>query len=297
VTSSRSIYVRLALGIVAVSFGAIFVRMASEAAPFASAAWRLTLAAVVLVGTAALRPTDSMTWRAAGWCALSGTALALHFALWFSSLQFTSVSSSVLFMSTHPLFVGFGSMVLLDERPTRRLAGATALAILGGALIGFGDFRFAGSALYGDALAIGGGLMAAVYFMIGRRVRRTVSALEYNAATYAAAAVLTLLLCAATGTKLVGFGARTTTFLILLAVVPQLIGHSTLNWALAHLPASRVSFWVLGEPVAATVLALTLFNEVPRGLNIAGAALILVAIYLSLRDKEIPHVHRPHPRT
>lgn len=294
---SGSIYGRLALGLVAVSFGAIFVRLASDVAPLASAAWRLTLAAIVLTAIVIWRPQYTMTRRAAGWCMLSGVALGLHFALWFSSLQLTSVASSVLFMSTHPLFVGIGSILLLDERPSRRLVAATGLALLGGALIVFGDFRFAGSALYGDVLAVGGGLMAAVYFMIGRHVRKTVSAIEYNAATYATAAALVLILCAATGTKLIGFSAHTTIYLVLLALVPQLIGHSTLNWALEHLPASRVSFWTLGEPVAATLLALVLFQEFPSGLNIVGAAIILVAIYLSLRDKEIPHGQQPHPRT
>ena len=130
--------------------------------------------------------------------------------------------------------------------------------------------------------------MAAVYFLIGRHVRRTVSLPEYAALSYGTAAALVLLLCLATRTPLVGFAPMTYAYLVLLAVVPQLIGHSTLNWALRRLSASRVSVFVLGEPVCSTLLAIGIFGEVPGRLNVLGAAIILVGIYLSLRSEEAP---------
>lgn len=280
------LYPRIALGIVAVSFGAIFARLAGEASPFAIAAWRLTLAAIVLAPLALFRTRRTMSLRTLIWSALSGVALAFHFVLWISSLEHTTVASSVLFVSTHPIFVGLGSILFLRERPSRPLLIGIALAVIGGGLIGFGDFRFAGAALRGDLLALGGGLMAALYFLIGRRVRRTVSLSEYVAASYGTAAVLVLLLCLATRTRLVGFTMNTYGYLVLLAVIPQLIGHSTINWALRQLSASRVSVLVLGEPVGSALLAVPFFGEIPGGLNLLGAAIILVGIYLSLRSEE-----------
>ncbi len=283
------LYPRIALGIVAVSFGAIFARLANEASPFAISAWRLTIAALVLVPIAAFRKERSFDRRTALWSVVSGVALAAHFVLWISSLEHTTVASSVLFVSTHPVFVGLGSVLFLRERPSRILAGGIALAVVGGALIGFGDLRFGGSALRGDLLALGGGVMAAVYFLIGRRVRRTVSLFEYVAVSYGTAAALVLLLCLATRTPVVGYAPTTYAYLVLLAVVPQLIGHSTINWALRRLSASRVSVFVLGEPVCSALLAIGVFGEVPGGLNLLGAAIILVGIYLSLRSEEAPY--------
>jgi len=280
------LYPRIALGIVAVSFGAIFARLANEASPFAVAAWRLTVAALILVPLALSRSERTLDRRTAIWSVVSGAALAVHFVLWISSLEQTTVASSVLFMSTHPIFVGVGSILFLRERLSRILVAGIALAVVGGALIGFGDFRFGGPALHGDLLALGGGLMAAIYFLIGRRVRRTVSLPEYAAVTYGTAAALVLLLCLATRTPVIGYAPSTYAYLVLLAIVPQLIGHSTINWALRRISASRVSVFVLGEPVASTLLAIGIFGEIPGGLNLVGAAIILVGIYLSLRSEE-----------
>ncbi len=280
------LYPRVALSIVAVSFGAIFARLAGEASPFAIAAWRLTLAALLLAPLALYRTRRTMSRRSLIWTSASGVALALHFVLWISSLEYTTVASSVLFVSTHPIFVGLGSIVFLRERLSRPLLIGIALAVIGGALIGFGDIQYGGSALRGDLLALGGGLMAAVYFLIGRRVRRTVSLSEYVAVSYGTAAGLVLLLCLVTRTRLGGFAMSTYGYLILLAVVPQLIGHTTINWALRRLSAPRVSVFVLGEPVGSALLAIAFFREVPGGLNLLGAAIILVGIYLSLRSKE-----------
>jgi drug/metabolite transporter (DMT)-like permease len=280
------LYPRFALGILAVSFGAIFARLAGEASPFAIAAWRLTLAALVLAPFALFRGERSLDRESFLWSLLSGAALSAHFVLWIWSLDYTTVASSVLFVSTHPIFVGFGSILFLRERLSRRLLVGIVLAVAGGALIGFGDVQIGGPALRGDLLALGGGLMAAVYFLIGRRVRRKVSLPEYVAVTYGTAAVLVLLLCLVTRTPVLGYAPSTYGYLVLLAVVPQLIGHSTINWALKQLSASRVSIFVLGEPVGSALLAIAFFREVPVGLNLLGAAIILVGIYLSLKGEE-----------
>jgi len=282
----KHLYPRMALGVVAVSFGAILVRFASEASPLAISAWRLSIAAIILIPIVWIRKQRSLTPKMLLWCLASGAALALHFILWISSLSYTSVASSVLFVTTHPLFVGLGSYLLLKERPSRTLLAGVSLALAGGLLIGLGDLQLAGDAVRGDVLAIGGGLMAAAYFMIGRHVRQTVTATEYVAATYGTAAILVLVICAITRTPVVGFSGTTVGFLVLLGLIPQLLGHSTFNWALKHLSASHVSVLILGEPVGSGLLALLFFHETPTGLNLVGAALILVGIYLSLRNKE-----------
>jgi drug/metabolite transporter (DMT)-like permease len=243
-----------------------------------------------------MRKERTLTPKTILWCVASGIALALHFILWISSLSYTSVASSVLFVTTHPLFVGLGSFLFLKERPTRSLLIGASVAILGGVLIGLGDLRLAGDAVRGDLLAVGGGLMVAIYFMIGRHVRQTVAATEYVAVTYGTAAIFALALCGITRTPLFRFSLPTVGYLVLLGLVPQLLGHSTFNWALKHLPASHVSILILGEPIGSGFLALLFFREIPPGLNLVGAALILGGIYLSVRNKERSHVHQPGTR-
>lgn len=281
------LHVRLALGIAAVSFGGILIRLAGEASPLAIAAWRLGIAALVLVPLALLRREQTkLDARTLLLSIGSGIALALHFVLWISSLRYTTVASSVLFVSTHPIFVGIGSHLVLKERVNRTLAAAIVLSALGGLIVGFGDVRLGGVALRGNLLALGGGMAVSVYFLIGRRVRRTVALLDYVAVSYGTAAILVFTGCLAARCPLGGFSSATYLYLSLLALGPQLLGHSTFNWALKHLPASKVSVLILGEPIGASILALLFFGEIPSWLNGVGAAAILIGIYLSLRSEE-----------
>ena len=280
-------YARFAVGIVAASFGAILVRLAGEAPALAIAAWRLALTVGVL---APLAPFRRSLWRIPHREVLlsvgSGAALALHFILWITSLEHTTVASSVLFVTTHPIFVGLGAYFFLKEKVDRNLTIGIVLAVLGGGLIGFGDLRVGGNALLGDLLALGGGFAVAVYFLIGRHVRKTVSVIDYITITYGTAAVIVLLTCLIVRCPLIGFTSSTYLFLVLLALGPQLVGHSTFNWALKHLPASQVSVMILAEPIGSTLLALLFFGESPTWLNGIGAAIILLGIYWTQRTKE-----------
>jgi drug/metabolite transporter (DMT)-like permease len=284
--SRTSLYAKIAVGVVAVSSGAILVRLAAGASPLAAAAWRLVLASAILVPIALARGTlRTLKRRDLALGALSGAALAVHFVLWISSLGLTSVASSVLFVSTHPIFISLGSALFLGERINRSLAIGIAVALAGGALIGFGDLHL--GAWTGDLLALGGGLFAAVYFLIGRRLRPHVSLVDYTAITYGTAAVLTLAACLVFRVRLVGFAPPTYLWLALLAIGPQLIGHSTFNWALRHLPATKVSVLILGEPLSAAFLAYLVFGETLTWLSALGAAILLAGITISLRGKEV----------
>ena len=250
------------------------------------AAWRLVLASAILVPIALAHGTlRALKRRDLALGVLRGAALAVHFVLWISSLGNTSVASSVLFVSTHPIFVGVGGALFLGERINRSLAIGIAVTLAGGILVGFGDLHL--GAWTGDLLALGGGLFAAVYFLIGRRLRPHVSLVDYTAITYGTAAVLTLAACLVFRIRLVGFAPPTYLWLALLAIGPQLIGHGTFNWALRHLPAAKVSIFILGEPVGAAVLAYLVFGETLTWLGALGAAIILAGITISLRDKEV----------
>lgn len=286
-TSRASLYAKVAVGVVAVSSGAVLVRLATGASPLAVAAWRLVLASAILVPIALAHGTlRALKRKDLALGVLSGVALAIHFVLWISSLSNTSVASSVLFVSTHPVFVGVGSALFLGERVSRSLVVGIAVALTGGILVGFGDLRL--GAWTGDLLALGGGLFAAVYFLIGRRLRSHVSLVDYTAITYGTAAILTLAACLVFRIRLVGFAPPTYLWLALLALGPQLIGHTTFNWALRHLPATKVSVLILGEPVGAAVLAYLVFGETLTWLGALGAAILLAGITISLRGKEVP---------
>lgn len=290
-TRRVSLYSRIALGVAAVSSGGVLARLADAAAPLAVTAWRLVLASLVLVPTALVRGTlRAVQRRDLLWGVASGAALAFHFVLWISSLSRTSVASSVLFVSTHPIFVAVGGALFLGERVGGRATVGIAIAFAGGALVASSDLTL--GAWVGDLLALGGGFFAAVYFLIGRRLRQRLSLVDYTAITYGTAAILALAACLALRVPLAGYPGLTYLWLGLLALGPQLLGHSTFNWALRHLPAAKVSVLILGEPIGAAILAYLVFGETLSWLRAVGAAVVLVGIYVSQLSREAGHGSR-----
>ncbi len=277
----------LVLGVFAVSWAAIFIRLA-EAPALSVAAYRLGLSAVP-VGALALarRRAELARLRRGEWLLLggSGAALALHFATWIASLGRTTVASSVALVTTQPIWVALFSALVLREPISRQGVVAVLVATAGGITIAGADITLSGEALLGDVLALVGALCAAVYFVVGRRVRPAMSLAGYIGVVYSVAAVLLLLAAVGARAPLGGFSARTWTMLALLALVPQLLGHSALNWALRYLSAPFVSVTILGEPVISTLLAIPILGEWPGPVRLLGGAVTLAGVYLAVREE------------
>jgi drug/metabolite transporter (DMT)-like permease len=282
-------YLGLATGIVAVSFASIFIRLA-EAPSLVIAAGRLTIASLILAPAAFIRGKEELRALTRGdlhLAFLSGLFLGLHFATWISSLEYTSVASSVVFVSTSPIFVGLASHFLLKEEVSQKMFVGIALSVVGGMIIGYGDFGLGVRELFGDLLAIAGAVAVSGYWLVGRRLRRKLSLLPYIFVVYATAAAFMIILCLVTGHSFSGYPGQTYLMLFLLAVVPQIIGHSSFNWALKYLPATFVVVGTLGEPVGSTILAHFILNEMPTLAKIGGGVLILAGIYISSRAESV----------
>ena len=273
------------LGISAISVASILIRLA-EAPAIAIAAYRVTIAALVLSpfyaagrGSRA-RQRDR---RALAFTCLAGVFLAFHFLLWIRSLSYTSVASSATLVGTTPLFTALFSFLWLKERPGNGIVPGIICTVLGSALIAGTDFSFSVKALQGDLLALGGALMAAGYFLAGRVARHTTDLCAYTFGAYGTAALVLLACALAAGTPLSGFSPKTYLMLLLLALIPQLIGHTTFNWTLRFLSPATVAVLILGEPIGATLLAFLVLEEtIPPlrglGLLILGAGILLSAL-------------------
>ncbi len=283
-------WVILGLGIVAISTGSILIRLA-QAPSLVVGTWRLLLAALLLTPWAL--PAGRREWRRldrndVGRLVLAGVALALHFVAWISSLSYTTVASSVVLVSTNPIFVGLVGHFLLGERLSRRSVLAVAIAMVGTVIVSYGDWAFAGQALWGDFLALMGAVAASAYILLGRAVRRKLSTLAYIWPCYALAGAILLLLCLLYGQPLLAYDLRTLSCFLLLAVVPQIMGHSSFNWALAHFSPLFITLALLGEPVGATILAFLILGESPPLSTLGGGTLVLLGIYLASREERHP---------
>ena len=213
---------------------------------------------------------------------LSGLALALHFATWITSLNYTSVASSVVLVCTSPIWVAIGGFVFLRERLHRFMIVGIVMALLGSIIISGGDVTYAQQSLKGNLLAVAGAICAAAYLLIGRRLRRELDTFPYVTVVYATAALFTLLWLAIAGLPLAGFDSRTVLFLLAIAFLPQIIGHTSFNWALKYFSATAVAIVVLGEPVGASVLAWIFLGETITLGQFAGMILILAGVGITL---------------
>ncbi len=291
-TSSRfRLPLVLAAGVVAVSAASILIKLArnEQVPPLIIAASRLGLASVVLVPLALVRARDEFRRLTRTEILLgltSGAFLALHFVFWISSFDYTSVMSSVVFVATNPLFVALVSMLLLHETISKATWQGIIVAGIGGVVIGAADLGNSQASLSGDLLALAAAGAASAYVLIGRRLRHTLSLLAYTAIVYGFAAVLLLILTGITGASWSGYSWTGYLLLILIAVVPQLIGHTAFNYALAFLSAAVVSVILLAEPVGATLIAIPLFGEMPSWLKLLGGALVLAGIFVATRTGE-----------
>ncbi|MGQ9707960.1 MAG: DMT family transporter [bacterium] len=280
--SSTRIFFVLGLGIIAVSFASIIIRL-TPAPTLVIAAGRMVFASLMLSPFFLLNlraHQKEFTRAKLRFSLFAGIFLAAHFGFWIESLRHTTVASSVLLVALNPVFVALMSPFLLREKLNLRLYLAIGLGVIGAIIINRPGLNFSTN-LAGNLLAIAGAFFAALYCIIGRKLRPGLSLLGYVYPVYLIAALILFLFAIIAGYPLTSYPIKTYLLILLLAIGPQVIGHTSFNWALGYLPASVVVISILGEPIGTTILAAILLNQLPTWFELIGGILILGAIYLA----------------
>ena len=278
-------YLVLFMAIIGLSFGSFLAKL-SDAPALIIATYRNGLATLILAPfalTVCRNELKELSVRDVAAAFAAGVFLAFHFATWITSLDYTSVASSTVLVTLQPVFVVLGSFLFLKESVPIKAISVGFLAIAGSIIIGLSDFRIGGTALWGDFLALSGAVLIAGYMLIGRRLRQRLSLTAYTFLAYGSCSLVLLLMDILSGTPLAPYSTQNWMLFLAMALIPTIMGHSLLNWNLKYLPASTVSVSVLGEPIGASILAGIFLNELPTGLQIVGASLILIGIYLFMK--------------
>ncbi len=287
---SARIYAILTIAILAVSLAAIFVRLA-DAPGVVVAFWRMAIACLVLLPWTlrALRRTPLAAGT--GWASVAaGVLLGIHFATWISSLSYTTVAASVTLVATIPLWVAMLAWLVLGQPPTLTVLLGVLTAVAGGAVIAFGDTGGGASGatapLLGNGLALVGAMAGAGYLLLGRSAQRHGLSLQaYVGVAYAVAALVLAPLPLLFAHAYLDYPAASYLWVVLLALVPQSIGHTGINFALKHLDPTKVATATLLEPVGAGLVAWWLFTEMPGPLTLIGASLVLAGVLLTVRSR------------
>ncbi len=288
------VYLALSVGVVAVSFAAIFIRLA-DAPPLVIASYRLSIGAAVMVGLSSgarwrsgvrALSAPGLTKRDALLLGVASVCLALHFGFWIASLDYTSVTSSVVLVTSNPLLVALASRLLLGEAIQRRVLAGIGVGIVGGLILAAGDASREGE-LLGDLLAVLGAVAIVGYLLAGRRLRTHLPVLQYTALVYSGTAVLLVVAALLAREPFTGYTLGTYGAMVLLALIPQVLGHSLFNWSLAHVTGTAVAVSVMAEPVIASLLAVPILGELPNATSVGGGLIILAGIYLALRPANV----------
>jgi drug/metabolite transporter (DMT)-like permease len=293
----------LGIGILAVSSASLFIRYAQREMPsLVIAAFRLGLASLLMTPFVLRRHANEIrSIQRADWLRIlaAGLLLAIHFAAWITSLEYTSVSSSVVLVTTTPIWVALFSPLILKERSSRMTVVGLAVAILGGLVVSLagecavtpaglachpGSGLAAANALLGNVLALTGAVCAGFYLIIGRILRKTVDLSVYVYCIFVCAGLFLILFALLAGKSFYPYSPAAYLFCLALAVFPQIVGHTSLNWALAYLPVGLVAIVLLGEPVGSTILAAVFLKEIPTVWELTGGMIILSGIYIASRQ-------------
>ena len=271
----------LPLAIIAASFAAIFIRF-SNVHPISIAFYRMLFSSLILLFFIPPHIKEIKNLSKKEWIIIitTGFFLAIHFAAWISSLEYTTVASSVILVSAHPLIVAWIGGWYLGERAPLKIYVGIGIALIGVTLIAYSDYSLSEWALFGDILAIIGMLAMAGYILRGRKVRQDMSLVTYAFLVYLTSTIFLGLFSLGFSTSFALYPIREYIIFLALAIIPTMFGHTVYNWALKYVRARLVSISLLGEPIGSSLLAFFILQEVPPRLSIVGGVITLFGIYL-----------------
>lgn len=274
-------YIALGVGIVSLSFSAMFVRWADAPGPV-TAFYRLFFSVFLVLPffLPRIKTTPSNRSRLVIFPLLAGVFTACDLALWTASLSYTTASNATLLGNTSPLWVALGTWFILKQRLSAGFWRGLTFTLLGAALIMGTDFILHPRFGVGDVMAVFTGFFYGGYFLFTERSRATFDPVSHIWYVGIGATVSLFIINLVIGNPLSGFDTNTWLVFLATALVSQLIGYMSLAYALGHLPASVVSPTMILQPVITTILAIPLLGEIPTIWQGIGGVMALIGIYI-----------------
>jgi len=276
-------YIAVIIGVISVSSSAILVKLATDAPAGMIAFYRLFFAAVLMIPAMLFKyRTELVAISRKGWFLgiTSGFFLALHFILWFESLNYTSVASSVVLVTLQPIFAFIGTYFFFGERFSVAANISMLITLLGSFIIGWGDFQVSGLALLGDILALLGAVAVTGYFLIGQQLRRSQSLMTYTFIVYGSSSIVLFIYNVFLGHSFIAYPADHWLLFLALAIIPTFLGHSLFNWALKWLSTATISMAIVFEPIGASILAYFILGEIVTSMQWLGGSIVIFGLFL-----------------
>lgn len=285
-TKSLYPFIAIAIGVLSVSLSAILVKL-STADAGVTAFYRMFFTVVIMFPlfmwkyTSELKMLTKRDWL---FSTIAGVFLAFHFILWFESLNYTSVASSTVLVTLQPLFAFIGTYLFFKEKVSIKTIVAAMTAITGSFIISWGDFRVGGTALFGDFLALFACILVTVYLLFGQDVRKRLSLITYTMVLYSISTITLFFYVLLKGESFGPYSSNDWIVFVLLAIIPNLLGHTLFNWSLKWVSVNVISIAILFEPVGAAILAIIIFEEYLSASQLIGGLIVMLGITLFVVD-------------
>lgn len=279
-------YIPIIIGVISVAMSAIFVKLATAEAGVI-AFYRMLFSVLImfpLFYTKYRHEVKDLTKRDWTYSTIAGVFLALHFIFWFESLNYTSVASSTVLVTLQPIFAFIGTYLFFREKISWQALLSATVAISGSIIISWGDFRMGGTAFYGDMLALLGCAFITTYLLFGQDVRQRLSLITYTFIVYAISTIALFFYVLIKGESFGPHPAMDWIWFLLLAIIPNLFGHTLFNWSLRWVSTNVISIAILFEPVGAAIMAYYIFNETLSSAQIVGGTVVIIGIALFVID-------------
>ncbi|WP_271853962.1 DMT family transporter [Planococcus maritimus] len=279
-------YIPILIGVISVAMSAIFVKMTNADAGV-TAFYRMLFSILLMSPVflySYLPEIKKLSKRDWAFSAVAGIFLAFHFILWFESLNFTSVASSTVLVTLQPLFAFAGTYFFFKERLSTKTLISGMVAITGSIVIAYGDFQVSGSALFGDVLALIACALITAYLLFGQDVRKRLSLVTYTFIVYGFSTITLFFYIIVKGESFGPYPKEEWMWFLLLALIPNLLGHTLFNWAVKWVSTNVISIAILFEPVGAAVLAYFILGELVSASQIIGGSIVIAGLLFFIVD-------------
>lgn len=292
-------YIPIIIGVISVALSAIFVKLTTAEAGVV-AFYRMFFSVLLMLPIFLLKYRWEVSmFKRRDWVysLIAGIFLAFHFIFWFESLNYTSVASSTVLVTLQPIFAFAGTYFFFKEKVSIKAILSAVVAISGSVIISWGDFKVSGSALYGDILALIGCAFITAYLLFGQDVRKRISLITYTFIVYSISTLTLFLYVVIKGESLGPHPSADWFWFIMLALIPNLLGHTLFNWAVKWVSTNVISIAILLEPVGASILAYYVFHETLSASQITGGIIVLMGILLFVVDPRMFRRNKLHKKT
>jgi len=295
--SATHLWILVAVSAFAWSFGPICVRFAFQydMRPALVSFGRMITGVVMFapyIWYRGAREIAAMPARSRWLALIAGAMSGINIVLMVASLEHISVLINQAFIATIPIWVAFFEVTMLKQKLGAAVWVGILAALAGGLTIALSTTEGpailpGGNPGLGIIMAVISACSASLYIIIGRKVRGEVSFVPYIWLVYAAGALVTLAIIAANGISLIGYDLRGYLWVLLLAILAQILGHGALNFVLRFMSPTTLTMTVQSAPILSAIWAYLIFSEIPTIPQAIGSVILVIGVTIVLRGQQV----------